>query len=399
MSLVSILEQKLIPYANNRMVRSVIGFSAPIPVPINALSRNSCKRRRAQQSPSQQETSSRKLKYSYAITSSSRDKEEKSSGAPEILQANSSEYVKCVPREAAALIEDPAAQYMLRRLKYTPLRTSLPKEIIHTSHVKTKPSSSTTNSPKLVFLHGFDSNLLEYRFMLPLLENANIEAHFLDILGWGLTECPTSPGFTYGPSAKRSHLKAFVDQIVGPGPLIMVGASLGGAIVIDFALNYPESVQSLILLAPQAFTDKRSSPFMQIGGLAGIGAEILRSKWLRQVAVEMSYESQQLRKSRDILRIGGLHCQKQGWKEANVDFIKREGYCISKRVREVKCPTLVMWGKQDRVLPKDNAQRFVQEIENCNLEIIEDCGHSPHIEKASLVTANILNFVGKERLA
>ncbi|PXF41491.1 putative hydrolase YugF [Gracilariopsis chorda] len=235
--------------------------------------------------------------------------------------------------------------------------------------------------------------MLEYRYVLPMLEEARVQSHFLDVLGWGLTECPTIPEFRYGPTAKREHLRAFVDQVVGGGPLVLVGASLGGAIAIDFALNFPKLVQGMVLLSPQAFTDKRSSPVMQLNGIAGMGAEVLRSNWLRRLAMKMSYENEEMRSSDDILKIGGLHCQKPGWKEAAVDFIKGEGYCISTRVRQVNCPTLVLWGEQDRVLPKKNAQRFVEEMATCRLQYVENCGHSPHIEKPSLVTDNILQFV------
>ncbi|CAN8067075.1 unnamed protein product [Agarophyton chilense] len=310
---------------------------------------------------------------------------------PTRAQLDTTSYAPCVPAEAAVKIEDPRAQAMLQRIEYTPIQTDLPKQTIHTSHVNVS-SSKSAESTKLVFLHGFDSNMLEYRFILPLLEQENARAHFVDILGWGLTECPTVPEFRYGPSAKREHLRAFVDQVVGGGPLVLIGASIGGAIAIDFALNFPDLVQGMVLLSPQAFVDKPSSPVMNIGGLAGMGAEVLRSRWLRRMAGQMSYESPELRKSDDVLKIGGLHCQRPGWKEAAVDFIKGEGYCVSSRVRDVTCPTLVMWGEQDRVLPKKNAERFVEEMTNCRVQYVENCGHCPHIEKPSLVTDNILEF-------
>ncbi|KAI0561273.1 hydrolase/acyltransferase [Gracilaria domingensis] len=305
-------------------------------------------------------------------------------------------YAPCVPSEAAAKIEDAKAQHMLQRIQYTPIQTALPKQTIYTSHVSVSSSLPST-SAKLVFLHGFDSNMLEYRFLLPLIEQANVQAHFIDVLGWGLTECPTLSEFSYGPRAKREHLRAFIDQEVGGGPLILIGASLGGAIAIDFALSFPDLVQGMVLLSPQAFVDKPSSPVMSIGGLASMGAEVLRSRWLRRMAGEMSYENPDLRKSEEVLKIGGLHCQRPGWKEAAVDFIKGEGYCLSSRVREVTCPTLVMWGEQDRVLPKKNAKRFVEEMANCRLKYVENCGHCPHIEKPSLVTDNILEFARSER--
>lgn len=281
---------------------------------------------------------------------------------------------------------------MLRRTQWTTLNTNLPQSTVGTAHVVSQAQHDHAHS--LLFMHGFDSNSLEYRYMLPLLDNQeNIEAHFLDVLGWGLTEKPRVPGFSYGPDAKREHLRAYHEQVMHSKPMVLVGASVGGAVAIDFALRYPERVQALALLAPQAFTDKPASTLMQTFPIiASLGADVLRSDWLRNQAVQLAYESKRL-KCRDTLRIGGLHCKSEGWKEAAVDFIKGAGYCLSNKVQDIKCPTLVLWGENDRVLPKGDSQKCLDNIHNCKLEIVKDSGHSPHIEKPSQVTRHILNFL------
>lgn len=84
---------------------------------------------------------------------------------------SSAPYAPCVPAAAAAQIQDPNAQYMLRSLQYTPVQTTLPQQTILTSHVSATPSSPAVRT-KLLFLHGFDSNMLEYRFVLPKLQQA-----------------------------------------------------------------------------------------------------------------------------------------------------------------------------------------------------------------------------------
>lgn len=297
----------------------------------------------------------------------------------------------CVPEEAWE-IECQFAIEMLRRLQWTKLDTNLAQSTVGTAHV-VSPGDHDDAVP-ILFMHGFDSNCLEYRYILPLLdEEANVDAHFLDVLGWGLTEKPSVTGFSYGPDAKREHLRAYHEQVMGSKPMVLVGASVGGAIAIDFALHYPERVQALTLLAPQAFTDKPASTLMQkFPIIASLGADVLRSDWLRNQAVQLAYESEAL-KCRDTLRIGGLHCKSQGWKEAAIDFIKGEGYCLSDKVQDIKCPTLVLWGENDRVLPKGDSQKCLDTIHNCRLEVVKDSGHSPHIEKPSQVTRQILDFL------
>lgn len=240
--------------------------------------------------------------------------------------------------------------------------------------------------------------MLEFRYMLPILdEMQDIEAHFVDLLGWGLTEKPNCNGFSYAPHAKREHLRAYQEQVMGNRPMILVGASIGGAAALDFALEYPDKVRALVLVDAQAFTDKPASGVMQaFPALASLGADVLRSNWLRWIAVKLSYENDKF-KCQDTIRIGGLHCMSEGWKEAAVNFIIGEGYCVSKRVKDISCPTLVLWGDKDRVLPKAHPERFLETIPGSELTIVENCGHSPHIEHPMFAASRIEAFC-RERL-
>ena len=61
---------------------------------------------------------------------------------------------------------------------------------------------------------------------MPQLEQRNIQAWALDVLGWGFTDRSSSVITDFSPAAKRAHLKAFIDQHVG-APVTLVGASLG----------------------------------------------------------------------------------------------------------------------------------------------------------------------------
>lgn len=230
--------------------------------------------------------------------------------------------------------------------------------------------------------------------MLPVLDKyPHLTGHFLDLLAWGLTDKPTPTSFSYTPQTRREHLRAYHDQIMSAKPMVLVGASIGGAAAIDFALAYPHRVSKLILLDPQAFVDKPASRFMQlIPAMASLGAEVLRSDWLRRTAINIAYHDDKF-KCDDVLRIGGLHCRTPGWKEAAINLIQEEGYCLSDRVAQIECPTLVLWGEFDRVLQKEDASRFRQLPAVTNFEFVKDCGHSPHIERPDIVSDRLLKFL------
>lgn len=302
-----------------------------------------------------------------------------------VCTAQTPTYAPCIPAEAS-LIRDSHAQAMLQRLLYTALPVALPQSPLFTSHV---PPTTTSSRDPMLLLHGFDSNLLEYRYLQPLLPSS----HAVDLLGWGLTEKPTLPNFPYDPLAKRAHLHAFTSHIFDDRKVVLVGASIGGCAAIDFALAYPDRVRALVLMDVPALLKKKK---LGVEGLfAGVGAEVLRSEWLRSTAANLAYEGKMWRECKDVQRIGSLHCFTEGWKHAAVSFIKGDGYCVADRLRDIQCPTMVLWGEQDRVVPVGQASKLAKAIGTNDVYIIPNCGHSPHIEKSQEVAPLIENFLAR----
>ena len=105
-----------------------------------------------------------------------------------------------------------------------------------------------------VLLHGFDSSCLEYRRLFPKLEENGAEVYALDLLGWGFTDGLDDGIGDYSPEAKCAHMYAWWKQNVNR-PIVLAGASLGGAAAIEFASRHPEAVARLVLIDAQGFID------------------------------------------------------------------------------------------------------------------------------------------------
>ncbi|WP_261225609.1 alpha/beta fold hydrolase [Ancylothrix sp. D3o] len=90
-----------------------------------------------------------------------------------------------------------------------------------------------------MLLPGFDSSLLEFRHLLPLLAT-NREIWALDLFGFGFTEY--LPTIAVNPYNIRQHLLSILKSWI-TRPIILVCASLGGAVALDFALHHPRSVE------------------------------------------------------------------------------------------------------------------------------------------------------------
>ncbi|MCP9826232.1 alpha/beta fold hydrolase, partial [Synechococcus sp. EJ6-Ellesmere] len=94
----------------------------------------------------------------------------------------------------------------------------------------------------LLLLHGFDSSLLEFRRLAPLLA-PRFRLYIPDLYGFGFSPRPAAG--RYNPSGVLDHLTAVVEQIEAtsaPGsspPLGVIGASMGGSVAVELARRLP----------------------------------------------------------------------------------------------------------------------------------------------------------------
>ena len=255
-----------------------------------------------------------------------------------------------VQGERLAELAEPATLVMLEKIESAPLTlpSSLASGPVSATFVKTNVSTNADGeAPPLVVLHGFDSSCLEFRRLMPELEQRGVEAYALDVLGWGFAD--TSNANTVSVEAKREYLHSFWKEVLGGRPMALAGVSLGAAVIIDFHAAYPEAVASAALIDPQGFIDG-APPVPEAFARAGI--QVLGSWPLRSVANQLAYCDTNTYATDDAIRVGLLHCARPGWEDDSVDWLLGGGYSVSQLVpRLSRINTLIMWGRQDEILP------------------------------------------------
>jgi pimeloyl-ACP methyl ester carboxylesterase len=259
-------------------------------------------------------------------------------------------------------------------------------------------STTSTDCPAFVLLHGFDSSLLEFRRFAPRLSIAG-DVYAVDLAGWGFTDCgfASDPNIPLGPPQKRAHLRAFVEQIVRR-PVVLLGTSLGGTVALDFALHHQDLVDKLVLIDAQGFIDGIGPLASMPRFLSVLGVKVLRSVQLRQMANQMAYHDKEQYATEDAMRIGRLHTHLPGWTDANVAFMRSGGYSgIASRLSEIQRPVLVVWGRQDEILSPEYADKFIQALPNARLEWVENCGHVPALEQPQQLLDAVTAFVSTQR--
>lgn len=281
-------------------------------------------------------------------------------------------------------LTEPTSIAIAQTIEQVSLTAPLSIEPIATAYVR-----QGSGGTPILLIHGFDSSVLEFRRLIPLLAVQN-ETWAMDLLGFGFTDRPQDIKFS--SNAIKTHLYYFWKTLINQ-PVILVGASMGGAAALDFTLTYPEAVQKLVLINSAGLVG--SSPLVKLmfPPLDSLAAEFLRNPKVRENICRAAYKNKDLA-SVDALLCAALHLESSNWNKALIAFTKSGGYSAFrfKKLSQIIQPTLILWGDSDRILGTRDAKRFKLAIPNSKLIWIPDCGHVPHLEQPQITAQHILDF-------
>lgn len=226
--------------------------------------------------------------------------------------------------------------------------TISPSGTVGVSYVHWPAQGKKTSSLPLILIHGFDSSCLEYRRLGARLASRGIDVYAIDLLGWGYSQLSNVVDFS--ANAKVEALNGFVQTVLGGKQYCVAGASLGGAASIELASANPDLCQGLVLIDAQGFTDGVGPMASLPKPLAQAGVQVLKSIPLRSSANQMSYFDKETFATDEAVTIGRLHCLRDGWSDALVNFMLSGGFSPSAKVATIEAPSLVLWGRQDGIL-------------------------------------------------
>jgi pimeloyl-ACP methyl ester carboxylesterase len=291
-----------------------------------------------------------------------------------------------------------AASLMKRAIVPVPEYIS-PNETVGISYIHWKAEKSSENKPTvpLILVHGFDSSCLEYRRLGPKLAALGIDTYAVDLLGWGYSQLNDVTSFS--AQAKVDALTAFWNTVGDGKDVAIAGASLGGAAAIEFSASETNKdfIKGAIFIDAQGFVDGVGPMASLPKFLAQAGVQVLKSVPLRNSANQMSYYDKDTFATEDALKVGRFHCLREGWSDALVNFMLSGGFSPSTKVEKIDVPSLVLWGRQDGILEKEFAQKFLDTLPDAELSWVEECGHVPHLEQPEETANKISNFLRSEK--
>lgn len=257
-----------------------------------------------------------------------------------------------------------------------------------------EPEAAQAKTARLpvVFVHGFGSRLEAFRDLQPALASERRTLAY-DHRGFGESERVAG---AYGPDAHADDLIALI-RLAGYERVILVGHSYGGGVATKVALREPELVAGLVLI--DAFLLDRQVPQTFRWAKAPVVGELLFGAFYKEVPGEkylLAFHDEERFVTAEALDEMQAIMARPGSVHAALETIRGMNYASwNDRLSSLRAPSLVVWGKEDRVTPLSQGEAIASRLNSDRLEVIHGAGHMPLWERPAAVHAAIAPFLKK----
>lgn len=263
-------------------------------------------------------------------------------------------------------------------------------------HYHDLPAVGLSAGCPVLFLQGSGagaSGWSNFQGNAPAFNAAGHRVLVIDLPGYGYSSKPTDVAYTLDYFINYVH--EFV-LALGLERLALVGNSLGGAIALGFALNYPALVDRLILMAPGGLgsrEDYLAMPGMKMMKEVFMGGAVSREVLAQFIRSGLVY---------DPAAVSELMVE-QRWQvfQQQNDHVMKTMVVpdMTERLPEIACPVLVFWGIDDRMMPPAGILKLATGLRRVRLLITSQCGHWFMVEHPRRFNRTGIEFLSEPGLA
>jgi pimeloyl-ACP methyl ester carboxylesterase len=182
------------------------------------------------------------------------------------------------------------------------------------------------------------------------------------------------------------QLRQYLENFVQAPPYHLVAASLGGKIAVEYAARYPERVSRLVLLCPSGMGDTEQLPIVD-GVRRSDLRSIIDSAFFDARRVDPNLQVYYKRQFAD-----------RRWRSGLLRTIRGTmGHSVRDRLPEVKAPTLIVSGREDKIVCAREAALAAKMLPQGHHLCLPRCGHAPQMEKPGLVNRLVVHFLSSPR--
>jgi pimeloyl-ACP methyl ester carboxylesterase len=255
------------------------------------------------------------------------------------------------------------------------------------------------DAPPLLWIHGLGGIWQNWLLNIPAFMGSH-RCLAVDLPGFGQSELPA------GEISIRGFART-VDRVcdaLGVDNPVVVGNSMGGFTGAELAVSFPTRVAKLVLVAAAGLSTEYLSrepllaaarAFAVLTARTGLrGNPVVKRRRLRRIALQpvVRYpERLSLPLATEL--VAGANAP--GFIDA---FEALMGYSFRDKLQRIEVPTLIVWGRNDMLVPVEDAEMFEHLIgDNARSVIFEDTGHLPMLERPTRFNELLAGFIAGER--
>ncbi|HEX5900184.1 MAG TPA: alpha/beta hydrolase [Solirubrobacteraceae bacterium] len=257
------------------------------------------------------------------------------------------------------------------------------------------------SGPPIVFIHGLSGSWQNWLEQLPVFAREH-RVIALDLPGFGASEMPAQK---ISISGYGRIVNALLDEL-GAGSVAVVGNSMGGFIGIELAIRFPERVERLVLVSAAGLSieylrNERALALLNVtenrlaaysGWLASRSDALARRPGARRLIFGIVAHRPEL--------LPGPLVAEQVRGSGKSGFVPAldalTDYRIRDRLGEIACPTLIVWGAEDKLVPARDADEFARLIPNARKVVWAETGHVAMLERPAAFNALLAAFLAEE---
>ena len=255
------------------------------------------------------------------------------------------------------------------------------------------------DGPALVLLHGSGPGVSGW---------SNFRGNFPVFAGQFRTVIMDMPGFgkSQRPELERAYPRVAADGLarlldgVGIEKANLLGNSMGGYVALEFALAYPDRVNRMVLMGPGGLAVNILGPdpsegARRLGDFMIAPSKAAMEAWVDTMVANKAVVDDQLIEERL------ANATVPGALESAIAIFSSLGQHpepvpMWARLKGIKAPTLITWGRDDRMLPVEGALMGFRQLPNAELHIFSKCGHWAQVERKDEFERLVIEFLTRD---
>ena len=260
---------------------------------------------------------------------------------------------------------------------------------------------SGNHGTAVIFLHGFGASLASWNEMRQVFPAKDYQLYFIDMKGFGYSSRPRDGKYSINDQAE------IITQFIVKHNftrVVLVGHSYGGGVALLTYLNFHKCpnnpINKMVLIDSAGYT--QTLPwFVSVLKTPVIDFLILkfvsRNMRAEQTLKHLFYDKSKVTK--DKINQYSMFFDMEGshysFTQAAKQAMPKNHKEIIDQIKLIDIPTLIIWGRNDPIIPVNDAYKFQTDIQDSVIAVVEDCGHIPQEEMPEDTAKLILDFLNR----